>query len=59
MCEEAYNGYYEGGDCGEMDDVHSFEECCVLTKDQQELEPERGINRYSFNGHKYVYLYLY
>ena len=37
-----------------MDDVHSFEECCELTKEAQLLEPDRGIIRFSYNGHKYV-----
>ena len=36
-----------------MDDVHSFEECCELTKEAQLLEPDRGIIRFSYNGHKY------
>ena len=57
MCEAKYNGYYSYGDCGEMDDVHSFEQCCELTKERQELEPDRGIIRFSYNGHKYVSLF--
>ena len=55
VCEKKYNGYYSYGDCGEMDDVHSFEECCELTKEAQLLQPDRGITRFSYNGHKYVY----
>ena len=54
VCEKKYNGYYSYGDCGEMDDVHSFEECCELTKEAQLLQPDRGITRFSYNGHKYV-----
>ena len=40
-----------------MDDVHSFEECCELTKEAQLLQPDRGINRFSYNGHMCVTLF--
>ena len=59
VCEKKYNGYYSFGDCGEMDDVHSFEECCELTKEAQLLQPDRGIIRFSYNGHKYEYLIIF
>jgi len=52
VCEKKYNGYYSYGDCGEVNDVNSFEECCKLTKERQQLQPDRGINRFSYNGNK-------
>ena len=42
-----------------MDDVHSFEECCELTKEAQLLQPDRGITRFSYNGHKYAHLIIF
>lgn len=52
VCEKAYNGYYSYGDCGEQGGVASFDECCALTKQRQLDEPDRGINRFSYNGDK-------
>ena len=52
VCEKAYNGYYSYGDCGEQGGVASFDECCALTKQRQLDQPDRGINRFSYNGHK-------